>query len=101
MRLRLLIAIAHKYNRFAVSTSMRIPAKTHLRKGTARSVSENIAANLGCLWIGRRDRGKGLGEFLPFGPQSKGFCQNERNREKYRDWLAEGVGFEPTRPFRA
>ena len=35
------------------------------------------------------------------GPQIHGSRPNYGNREKYQDWLAEGVGFEPTRPFRA
>jgi hypothetical protein len=70
-----------------VSTSLRIWAKLVSRKGTDRLVSENIAANLGCLWSGTGDKAKGSGEFLSFGPQNTGFCRNERNREEYQDGL--------------
>ena len=35
----------------------------------------------------------------PFGPQTRCFLAMPRRRENARDWLAEGVGFEPTRPF--
>jgi hypothetical protein len=71
------------------------------RKGTALFVLEKIPANLGRLRDRSGDRMNGSGQILPIGPQNTGFRQTERNREKYLDWLAEGVGFEPTRPFRA
>jgi len=37
--------------------------------------------------------------FMPFGPQNRQFRPKCTKREKQPDCLAEGVGFEPTRPF--
>ena len=37
--------------------------------------------------------------FMRFGPQHRCFPPKGTRREKCPDWLAEGVGFEPTRPF--
>ena len=37
--------------------------------------------------------------FMRLGPQNRCFQPKGSRREKYPDWLAERVGFEPTRPF--
>ena len=37
--------------------------------------------------------------FVSFGPQNRCLRPRATRREKCPDWLAEGVGFEPTRPF--
>jgi hypothetical protein len=37
--------------------------------------------------------------FAPFGPRNRHFWPKGTKRAKSPDWLAEGVGFEPTRPF--
>jgi len=38
--------------------------------------------------IGSGERENAFGEFPPIGPGNPGFYRNERNTEKYQDWLA-------------
>jgi hypothetical protein len=47
------------------------------------------------------ERTSTFSEFQLIGAECSTFGNNTGNREKSLDWLAEGVGFEPTRPFRA
>jgi hypothetical protein len=85
----------HSYVLMQVTTSLRPP------KCTLRLKAEKCGDYLASCMVGEKDSPVGERQTGRYAPEIRKVLQKHRNREKMPDWLAEGVGFEPTRPFRA
>ena len=63
-------------------------------------MAEKAETCFGFLGNGEENSARRDFKYLEFCAQFAVFCSNMRHREKAQDLMAEGVGFEPTKPFR-